>query len=227
MTVERSEKSFSTDFDWAIYADATLAGLAQLIPIPLLDALVEDYFRKRMPVAIAQRHGYAIRPEAVRAINTSANGWRDTLQGCLLWPLRLLLDFLLGLVRKIIYFLTIKKAVDALNYYWQRAFLLDHMIRTGYVDDPEQMQRAVLALEQVLGQAKVSPLRRLARQLILAPFQMVRSVWRAWQSQEDTTLVETKSLMARTWASFGDYFVALAQRYDQTYQTIASEAILD
>jgi hypothetical protein len=223
MTEENAGKPYSTDFDWAIYADATLAGLSVLIPIPLLDSLVEGFFRNRMAVTIAQRHDYPISPTAVRTINARTSGWGSFVQGCLLWPFRFVLDLLLKLVRKIVYFLTVKKAVDALNYYWQRAFLLDHMVRMGYVDDPEQTQAAVVALEQVLAQASASPLRRLARQLIFAPFRMARSAWRAWRGREDATLAEAKSLMARTWASFGDYFVALAQRYDQTIQTIRAQ----
>jgi hypothetical protein len=223
MTAKRAEKPYSTDFDWAIYADATLAGLSVLIPIPFLDSLVEGFFRRRMPLSIAQRHAYPISPHAVSAINADPGGWGTRIQGCLLWPFQFLLNFLLKLVRKIVYFLTVKKAVDALNDYWQRAFLLDHMIRMGYIDDPEQTEVAVLALNRVLAQASTSPLRRLAQQLILAPFRMARAAWRAWRGHEDETLTETKSLMARTWASFGDYFVTLVQRYDQTFQAIAAE----
>jgi hypothetical protein len=39
-------------FDWEVYANATFAGLAVLIPIPLVDWVFEEVFRRRMPAAI-------------------------------------------------------------------------------------------------------------------------------------------------------------------------------
>jgi len=72
-------------FDWAIYADATLAGLAILIPIPLLDLLFEWIFKRRMPQAIAKRNGRTLSPETIRQLNRSS----FSCLGCLLWPLEL------------------------------------------------------------------------------------------------------------------------------------------
>ena len=43
----RPEK-VTTDFDWLVYSDATFAGLSVLIPVPFLDALMEEYFRRAM-----------------------------------------------------------------------------------------------------------------------------------------------------------------------------------
>ncbi len=222
MTPRRTEGAYPTQFDWAIYADATLAGLAQLIPIPFVDSLIEEYFRRRMPVAIARRNQRPIHAEAVQALNAGRWTWRTVGQGCLLLPFRLLLDFLLRFVRKIVYVLTIKKAVDALNIYWQRAFLLDHMIRMGHLREPAQIVTAVGAMEQVLAQANKSPLRQLARQLIYAPLRIARAVWRVWRGRSDQTLEQTRSQMARAWGSFGNYFAALAQRYDETYLSMTA-----
>lgn len=212
-----------TQFDWAIYADATLAGLAQLIPIPFVDSLVEDYFRGRMPGAIARRNHIPLHPAAVAALNASRWSWGGFWQNVLLWPFRLILDFLLRFVRKIVYFLTIKKAVDALNLYWQRAFLLNYIIRQGHLSDPARLHAAIEAMEVVLADAKESPLRRLARQLLSAPRRAARGVWHAWRGQPDPVLEETRSLMARTWSSFGGYFSALAHRYDEAYAAKLAE----
>lgn len=215
MPENRSDRAYATQFDWAIYADATLAGLAPLIPLPFVDSLVEDYFHDRMPVAIAQRHNAPLPPEVVRAVNGTR--WGRMGRRILLWPLRFLRDLLLRFARKILYFLSIKKAIDALNLYWQRAFLLDHMIRMGHLHDPARRDTAIAAMEQVLAEAKKSPLRRLARQLLTAPLRLARSVWRTWRGHPDQRLDETRSRMARTWDSFGDYFTALTQRYDAAY----------
>jgi hypothetical protein len=40
-----------SEFTWAIYGDATLAGLSALLPIPILDDVIEQRFRRRMPTS--------------------------------------------------------------------------------------------------------------------------------------------------------------------------------
>ena len=46
-----------TSFDWAMYADATYAGLSALIPVIGVDWLFEQYFKRRIPSAIAKGRG--------------------------------------------------------------------------------------------------------------------------------------------------------------------------
>jgi hypothetical protein len=46
----------ATDFDWLVYADATFAGLAILLPFPFVDSWLEGYFRRRMPGDITRAH---------------------------------------------------------------------------------------------------------------------------------------------------------------------------
>ena len=55
-------QSIATDFDWLVYADATFAGLAILIPFPFVDSLLEEYFRRRMARDIARRRGRTLSP---------------------------------------------------------------------------------------------------------------------------------------------------------------------
>jgi len=59
MPVASPARRVPTEFDWIIYADATFAGLALLLPIPFVDGLIEAYFRRRMPGDIARRRGRA------------------------------------------------------------------------------------------------------------------------------------------------------------------------
>jgi len=214
------QPSDAEPFDWAIYADATLAGLADLIPIPFLDSLFEAFFRRRMPIAIARRHGQRLSPAALQALHATRSGWLDWVQSVLRWAVRFVFELILRLVRKLLYFLTVKRAADALTYYWQRAFLLDHMVRNGYLNDPAQVDRAVLTLDAVLAQSNNSSLRRLAGQIVFGPWRILRSLWQARQGKEDATLVETKSLMAQTWTTFAGDFSALAEQYDATYSTL-------
>ncbi|HEX6387271.1 MAG TPA: hypothetical protein VF177_21605, partial [Anaerolineae bacterium] len=89
-----------TKFDWAIYADATFAGLSLLIPVPLLDLAFENYFRRRMIKTIARRRNCKLPPQAVAELN---RGDLDCLQSCLAWPVILLYQFLKRLSRKILY----------------------------------------------------------------------------------------------------------------------------
>lgn len=209
-----------TKFDWAVYADATFAGLSILLPIPLLDWAFEWFFRRRMPRTIAWRHGRFLKPEVVRELN---RGESACLQSCLLWPLILTFEFLKRLSRKILYFLTVKEASDQLSYYWHRAFLLEHILLNGYVDEGKSVTLATTALNEVLDSITISPLAQLARQIVTIPSHLFRTLRRARRGQEDETVAETKSRMARTWDNFSDYFVALAAQYDETYHRIETQ----
>jgi hypothetical protein len=143
-------------FDWAIYADATFAGLAALIPLPLVDLYFEWLFKRRMVRAIALRNGRLLNTPTLNELNRNRSG---RLRGCLLWPIKLIYTFLKKLSRKILYFLAIKEAVDNLNYYWHRAFLLDYMLRAGYLDNSqEDVVQAAQALHLVLKEIDESPL---------------------------------------------------------------------
>jgi hypothetical protein len=206
-----------TKFDWAIYADATFAGLSVLIPIPLLDLAFEWWFRQRMPRAIARRRNCALKPEVIRVVNQGREGCR---QSCLAWPVVLLWQFLKRLSRKILYFLTVKEATDQLSHYWHRAFLLDYMLAMECLNDERSAHIAALALDQVLATATISPLHQLAQQITQVPGHILRTLRRARRGQEDETVVATKSLMARAWENFDDYLAELAGRYHEVYRNL-------
>jgi len=108
-----------TAFDWKIYAQATFAGLSPLIPVPILDWIVEEYFRRRMPQAIAHARGYGLSREVVGVLN---RGGESCLASCLVFPLRLLVEILKSLSRKLLYVLSIKEASDRISYYWHQDF---------------------------------------------------------------------------------------------------------
>src|SRR3712207_1635145 len=104
-----------TNFDWARYADATLAGLSVLIPIPFLDTAFERFFRRRMPTAIARSRGRVL-PSPIEAELRPTS--RNVLRACLTLPLTVTVGLVQRLSRKLLYFLTIKAATDALSQYW-------------------------------------------------------------------------------------------------------------
>ena len=204
-----------TKFDWLIYANATFAGLSILIPIPLLDVLFEHIFRRRMPGAIGKRNGRSLPKETIAELNRLPP---SCLQTCLGWPILILFTFLKRLYRTILYFLTIKDATDSLGHYWHRAFLLDHMMRAGYVDDPATVPLAAEALRQILDEITTSPLSQLATDVVASVrhiFSSLRRVIR--RGEEDEMVMQTKERMATIWSSYDSYFAEVAIRYEARY----------
>ncbi len=136
----------NTDFDWLIYADATFAGLAILIPIPFVDALLEEYFRRRMPRDIARRRGRTLSPAVLRTINRRRR--EGCLAGCLMMPLDLIIYVLRNLYRTVVYVLSVVDASNKLSLYWHRAFLLDYLIGRGHLDSLAQAAPAAARQDQ-------------------------------------------------------------------------------
>jgi hypothetical protein len=207
----------SAQFDWVVYSDATFAGLAILIPVPLVDVAFEQFFRRRMPRVIARQNGLQLSPRIQIELN---RGRFSCLQSCLMAPVLLTLLLLKRIFRTILYFLTIKESSDLLSLYWHRAFLLDYMCKAGYLQNEETAVIAAEALRKILETITTSPLHQLARPVIGLPHHILRSLRRVRRGKQDVDIENTRNLMARTWDSFGDYFVELAAQYDQTYVTV-------
>lgn len=205
-----SEGQPDTGFEWPIYADATFAGLSVLVPIPFLDDVFEGFFRRRMTRSLARRRGVTL-PDAVqREIGQGTGSW---LSGCLLLPLKLFLELLKKLSRKLLYFLTIKESSEQLSYYWHRAFLLDHMLASGHLDSLESARAARQAMEQVL-ETTGTPLSQLAGQVIRRSHHVLRSLRRAREDQEDEEIRQTRAEMAARWGEFSQYLEGVARHYD-------------
>ncbi|MFZ1395321.1 MAG: hypothetical protein WAS33_00390 [Candidatus Promineifilaceae bacterium] len=204
-------------FEWAIYVDATLAGLAILIPIPLVDVLFEWIFKRRMPQAIARRNGRTLSPDTVRQLNRS----NFSCLGCLLWPLELVWLLLKRTYRTILYFLTVKEATDKLSYYWHRAYLLNKMLERGDLDHQENAALAAQALHQVLESVTTSPLTQLAQEVIGNVRHILRSSWR-WlrRKQEDEMMARTRSQMATAWRDLSGYFAQIGAQYEQQLEQL-------
>ena len=206
-------------FDWLIYGDATLAGLSVLIPFPFVDSLFERFFRRRIIGAIAARRRFPLSPQIATIINNRRSVW-SMVWGCLLFPFVIIFELIIKLSRKLLYFLTIKRSIDALNYYWQRAFLLDYLLQRGYLNSPERAEVAISALEKLLEDVGSSPLTRLARQIVTSPWRILRSLWRVRQGQGDRSIEQTRATMSQSWASFSVYLQTLAQRYEDELSAI-------
>jgi hypothetical protein len=208
-----SEHKPQTTFDWAIYADATFAGLSPLIPIPLLDLAFEWFFKRRLLGSITRRRGRPLQP----AVYQTMNRGEGCAEGCLLWPVKLIFVLLKRISRKLLYFLTIKEATDQLSHYWHRAFLLDYMLALGHLDTPESAEIARQALDKVLSTPDTSPLHQFAQQIAHGTRHIWRTLRRARRGTEDELIAEKKSHMARAWDDFAGYLQEVAVRYEQLY----------
>jgi len=203
----------STTFAWPIYADATLAGLAVLVPVPGLDWWLERLFRQRMPGAIAQYRQTTLRPDILDALMPSSRGCASIGLGLLF---KVPVALIKRLSRKILYVLTIKDAANQLSYYWQRAFLLDHMLTSGHLATPPSARIARQAMEDVLATSP-TPLTRLARTVVRSSRDVWRTLQRARQGHETEVLPQQQAAMQQEWGKYEAGLQALATSYDRRY----------
>lgn len=207
-----------TAFDWPVYADATFAGLAVLIPIPVIDGLLELYFRRRMPNSIARRHGRVLPRGVGRELAQSRDFW----PGCLLFPIRFGIYLVRNIFRTLVYALSVVDASENLSAYWHRAFLINYAVVRGDFDTPERAGAAVNAIAATLKTAKTSPLLGLARTIIeQARYELgvvFRSILRyARRGQETKEVVRAKYTIATRWREFQAYLEELGGRYVSAY----------
>lgn len=210
------------EFDWLVYADATAAGLAVLIPLPVLDWLLEQYFKRRMAGVIAKRNGRAITPAIRRALDAKGQGlW----PGCLMWPVRLVVYLLKNIYRTLVFILSIKDATDNLSYYWHRAFLIDYMAQRGDLDSLERAQIGGEAMNEVLESITTSPLTGLAQQIVNRGRLTIRQALRLllrWRrkDEEPQAIAESRKKLTSQWSALRGYFAEIAQRYNEVYAAI-------
>lgn len=208
----------NTEFDWTIYADATFAGLSILIPIPILDWIFEQIFRRRMLKTIAQRRKQAIDVTILRLFYQIQSGawW----QACLVLPFSIAFWLLKRISRKILYFLTVKEASDMVSYYWHRAFLLDYMLSLGHLAQQEQAERAYIAMHTVLDDLTTSPLSQLAQQITQQTHRVFRLLRRVRRDETDQIAQTQRADMRAAWADFSGYFEAVAKHYDEAFAAV-------
>ena len=136
---------------------AVLTGLTPLIPVPLVDDLVKNYFRKRLVRRLAAAAGRALSEEELDALSSEREG--GCLRGCVVtvfvYPLK-------AVFRKIFYFLEWKRAADLTSRTYHFGYLVGHALRRRE-DAPSLLDthgaRAVNeAVEAVCREAPIKPL---------------------------------------------------------------------
>lgn len=215
---EDDELIVPVTFDWSIYVDATLAGLAVLVPLPFVDNLLERFFRRRMIGAIATRRKIDLPPDRIKLVNNRLTFFRFV-AACFYCPFFVVLEIVISFFKLLVYCCTIKKATDALNYYWQRAFLMDYILQRGYLTskDTEEAERAIANMERLLDDVAASPLNQLASKIVYGPCRimcsLLRYVFRT--GRKDSSIDQTEATMSESWQGFSVYFQSLAKRYEE------------
>lgn len=204
------------DFDWRVYADATCAGLSALIPIPLVDLAFERSFRRRMPVAIARVHGRPLHPSD--RDHLARREWRLTgVRGCLVLPLAGARYLARVVWRKVVYVLAVADAAGLVSAYWHRAYLMDHIIRAGHLEEGADADWALVVFDRVLDETDTSPLVGLARQVAAASRRIVGLLVRA-RRQDSPGVTETLGEILRShWNAAEGSLRAVALRYNALY----------
>ena len=105
-------------------AHAVLVGLTPLIPVPVVDDLAKNYFRKRLVRRLAASNGRRLSEAELSAL-TSERG-RGCVRGCL-WAV--LVYPLKAVFRKVFYFLEWKRAVDLASRTYHFGHLADYAMR--------------------------------------------------------------------------------------------------
>jgi hypothetical protein len=108
----------------SLVTHAVLVGLTPLIPVPVIDDLAKNYFRKRLVRSLAAANGRTLSEKELDAL--TAERERGCLSGCLLtalvYPLK-------AIFRKVFYFLEWKRAADLTSRTYHFGYLLDYATR--------------------------------------------------------------------------------------------------
>src|SRR5947209_6482284 len=108
----------------SLVTHAVLAGLTPLIPIPVVDDLAKNYFRKRLVRRLAAANGLQLGGEELAALTRERE--RGCVRGCLVtvlvYPLK-------SVFRKVFYFLEWKRAVDLASRTYHFGYLVNYAMQ--------------------------------------------------------------------------------------------------
>lgn len=194
--------------EWWVLADATLAGLATLVPLPGLDLLVEGVFRRRIAPTIAARRGVALHPVLLARLGRGRD-WL-TARGCLLLPFLVALWLAKTLFRKLLYVLTVTEAASQISEYWHRAYLVDHLVRGGHLRPGRDVERSLALFFQVLEEADTSPLKGVAREVAHSPRRVLQLIARLRRGE-----AVDERLLDAGWPAVAESLAAVTARFDQ------------
>ena len=209
MSVER-------EFDWRVYADATCAGLTALIPIPFVDLAFEATFRRRIPGMIARAQGRRLRHEDNARLGRSGSELLS-LAGCLMLPLAAVRYLARVIWHKVIYVLAVADAASLVSEYWHRAYLLDHVIRAGHLDEGADADWAIQVFFKALDEADASRLVGLARQVVSTSRQILGMLLRAARLDDPEVTQTLGEILSSHWNAAEASLHEVALHYNRLY----------
>ncbi len=215
-TTVASAATATTAFDWRVYSDATAAGLTALIPLPLVDLAFESTFRRRMPAAIARVHDRSVQPMVRSQLGKGSNRFFSP-AGCLTLPFFAVKYLLRRIWRKVVYVLAVADAASLVSEYWHRAYLLDHMVRSGHLDAGAETDRAVRVFHHVLRETDTRPLVGLARQVVAATSRVGRLLLRSRRRGSAEATESLGEIFRSHWSAAERSLRAVAIRYNDLY----------
>jgi hypothetical protein len=183
-----------------IVTHAVLAGLTPLIPLPVVDDLILNYFRRRMVRRLARAHGLTLPAKVTDALTTDHEG--GFLRGCLttaiVYPLK-------SIFRKIFYFLEWKRMIDLTSRTIHDGYLIDHAFAQGWLapDGPYRPEQVSWAIHQVCREAPIKPVEaavriafRQSRRKLVDGARLLERQFRRLRKQpdEESISVEMKAL---------------------------------
>jgi hypothetical protein len=141
----------------AIINHAVLVGLTPLIPIPLLDDLVKGFFYRSLVQSLAHAHNLTLSDAEIAALA------EDRGSGCLYGCTLGLVEFLVKrLVRKVIFVLEWRRAIDLVTHTYYAGRLLDYSFGQGRYQpgDIERAARLRAAVENARAGANTDLVKR-------------------------------------------------------------------
>ncbi|MFT4624289.1 MAG: hypothetical protein ACI8PZ_002948 [Myxococcota bacterium] len=142
------------DIDWLLLGRyALLITLATLIPIPILDRSIENFFRRRMVRAIASRHGATLPPAVVAKLaDEPFGGCLGCLAAIVLWPVRKIL-------RTVLVVWQAKALADTTSEVVHRGLMLEEAFGEGWLPADETTEVRT-AMDRALHKVDTRPVER-------------------------------------------------------------------
>jgi uncharacterized protein (DUF697 family) len=126
----------------SIVTYSVLGGLCPLIPVPFIDDIILGFIQRRAVETLCTLHGFQPTSSQTKALSRESGGCP---LGCLwavfIYPLKKIL-------KKVLYFLSIKGCVDVASTMLHRGYLLHHCLTVGIVSKEKASDQAHLVRVQ-------------------------------------------------------------------------------
>lgn len=174
---------------------AILVGMTPLIPLPFLDDMAQSYFERRMIEQLAQAHQLSLTEENLDDLGAPPDPM-GCVKGCLV---TLLIYPLKKLLRKVFFFLEIKRTIDLISVTYARGHVLDRVLARGLCAPvgPHSPKQVRTAADRALARIGTSPIELALRHTINTSSNLfkVLSLWifhllknLTWRSKKEQVL---------------------------------------